>query len=455
MVYELEFILTRFLKLDTSGTLHDWIERIRKACIPEGTIKEIKQFLQCDNVFTWLSEVETMARYSNLLSALPIDQNGVLWIYSDFQKHRPPLENNYIRYWELLEYLNLQHSMNTYHEISLALNICNQEGLRRRIFDLFNKYCLDFHTQLEYYAEEILYRKLTKYYEDKTRIPFCEYYLYSTTRSEKSEIRNIAGILNEVQFERFVNGFDKKRVNTSHCFNGYRSSKLIRLSLDESDITVIKKYADPITMEEFGKICYSDRCQMKYILHLKLGGAVESNNLSDMICWLYQRGLDQPSKQILSPTEQLEDQYAKKVQPSKQILSPMEQLEDQYTKKVQQVKEEADQKIRQLTQELQQEKEKILLEANSRKSIPKILKEQVWGKYIGDKLRSQCLVCQKKEITAFDFEAGHVISRKEGGPTTIENLRPICRLCNSSMGTERMYIFCQNHFPMAPVLATF
>ena len=37
-----------------------------------------------------------------------------------------------------------------------------------------------------------------------------------------------------------------------------------------------------------------------------------------------------------------------------------------------------------------------------------------------------------------DFECGHIIPYSQGGPTSLENLRPVCKGCNRSMGTTNM-----------------
>ena len=37
-----------------------------------------------------------------------------------------------------------------------------------------------------------------------------------------------------------------------------------------------------------------------------------------------------------------------------------------------------------------------------------------------------------------NFEAGHIISHAKGGEDNIDNLLPICSLCNKSMGTENL-----------------
>ena len=69
--------------------------------------------------------------------------------------------------------------------------------------------------------------------------------------------------------------------------------------------------------------------------------------------------------------------------------------------------------------------------------IPKALREQVWLKYMGKTFEGKCKVtwCNNK-ISVFDWEAGHNIPESKGGPTTLENLRPICSRCNKSMGDQ-------------------
>ena len=71
----------------------------------------------------------------------------------------------------------------------------------------------------------------------------------------------------------------------------------------------------------------------------------------------------------------------------------------------------------------------------------------VWIKYMGNKQEGKCYCCQVRTITAFDFEAGHVISIKNGGSNAPENLRPICRSCNASMQTKNLEDFRAEHFP--------
>jgi 5-methylcytosine-specific restriction endonuclease McrA len=49
-----------------------------------------------------------------------------------------------------------------------------------------------------------------------------------------------------------------------------------------------------------------------------------------------------------------------------------------------------------------------------------------------------CYCCDLQTINANHFEAGHIISFKNGGHTHLNNLRPICSTCNKRMGTMNM-----------------
>lgn len=70
-----------------------------------------------------------------------------------------------------------------------------------------------------------------------------------------------------------------------------------------------------------------------------------------------------------------------------------------------------------------------------KQAIPTALKSAIWLAYNGKCFEAKCNVtwCQTF-INVFNFEAGHDVPESKGGPTTLENLRPICALCNRSMG---------------------
>ena len=77
-------------------------------------------------------------------------------------------------------------------------------------------------------------------------------------------------------------------------------------------------------------------------------------------------------------------------------------------------------------------------------TIPKPLREAVWHKAYGNKMDVKCWVCYQNKISPFNFECGHIKSRKRGGSIELNNLRAICGLCNKSMGTKDMLHFRTN-----------
>jgi hypothetical protein len=73
----------------------------------------------------------------------------------------------------------------------------------------------------------------------------------------------------------------------------------------------------------------------------------------------------------------------------------------------------------------------------------------VWRNTNNNNLDAGCYTCNKL-ISAFDFEVGHVIAEANGGSTTEDNLKPICRTCNRSMGTKNIEEFKSQHFAIKP-----
>lgn len=70
-----------------------------------------------------------------------------------------------------------------------------------------------------------------------------------------------------------------------------------------------------------------------------------------------------------------------------------------------------------------------------------------WNTYIGEEIgKSSCLCCKSNHITQHNFHCGHVIAEANGGKIQIENLRPICAVCNNSMGTMNMKEFARDNF---------
>lgn len=72
-----------------------------------------------------------------------------------------------------------------------------------------------------------------------------------------------------------------------------------------------------------------------------------------------------------------------------------------------------------------------------KKKIPKALREAVWTTRAGRVFERKCFTSWcPNTITVFDFQTGHNIPESKGGPTTIDNLIPLCGRCNSSMGDQ-------------------
>lgn len=82
----------------------------------------------------------------------------------------------------------------------------------------------------------------------------------------------------------------------------------------------------------------------------------------------------------------------------------------------------------------------------SNRHIPQTVRNSVWLKYMGEVHTGKCYCCKLELISKGVFECGHVISDKKGGKITLDNLRPICSLCNKSMGTKNMDEFMKEYY---------
>lgn len=83
----------------------------------------------------------------------------------------------------------------------------------------------------------------------------------------------------------------------------------------------------------------------------------------------------------------------------------------------------------------------------SKKKISHALRIVCWNKYIGEDVgKSQCMCCKINFITQHNFHCGHVLAEANGGTLNIDNLRPICNVCNNSMGTINMQEYALDNF---------
>ena len=80
-----------------------------------------------------------------------------------------------------------------------------------------------------------------------------------------------------------------------------------------------------------------------------------------------------------------------------------------------------------------------------KEKIPATLKNILWHKYFETSLTGMCQCCKVETISKAIFDAGHIISEKNGGKVVLDNLKPICKLCNSSMGRTNMDDFMKKY----------
>jgi hypothetical protein len=88
-----------------------------------------------------------------------------------------------------------------------------------------------------------------------------------------------------------------------------------------------------------------------------------------------------------------------------------------------------------------------------KRHIPKAVREACWLAHNGKNFETKCGTtwCQNT-ITVWDFQAGHKVPESKGGPTTLENLIPLCSRCNLSMSntyTFKQWCDLQGQIPSA------
>jgi len=77
-------------------------------------------------------------------------------------------------------------------------------------------------------------------------------------------------------------------------------------------------------------------------------------------------------------------------------------------------------------------------------TIYKAAQKIAYEKYYGAS-HIKCFCCQNTDITPFEYVCGHVKPKSQGGEYTVENLKPICALCNGSMGVQNMFDFMKTY----------
>ena len=86
------------------------------------------------------------------------------------------------------------------------------------------------------------------------------------------------------------------------------------------------------------------------------------------------------------------------------------------------------------------------------KKIPQSVRQDVWNTYIGDSVgKIKCFLCEQTDISPFQFHCSHVIPISKNGPSSVDNLRPLCSVCNQSMSTMNMIEFAQKFHPKSRI----
>lgn len=75
------------------------------------------------------------------------------------------------------------------------------------------------------------------------------------------------------------------------------------------------------------------------------------------------------------------------------------------------------------------------LDIGAKVKIPKHVRVRVWDRYFPNHSQGKCAQCSG-HITVHHFEAGHIVSEVNGGLVTIDNLIPMCGMCNRSLGAR-------------------
>ena len=80
-----------------------------------------------------------------------------------------------------------------------------------------------------------------------------------------------------------------------------------------------------------------------------------------------------------------------------------------------------------------------------KEKIPKCVRNSVLRLYFKNKITGLCQSCKIEKISYASFHSGHIKSEKLGGSTSLENLRPVCMMCNLSMGQMDIIEFIKKY----------
>lgn len=150
------------------------------------------------------------------------------------------------------------------------------------------------------------------------------------------------------------------------------------------------------------------------------------------------------SPSVPQPPSKMEELEKRKQEIELLMQQEVEAAEQKQREEEAKKKQEDDEK-RKLDEESKKDESKKE-EKKKKQQIPKSVRTHVWELYIGSNINEhRCLCCKKSLIKITNFDVGHIIAEKHGGTLEISNLRPICAVCNNSMGTENMIEFVKKY----------
>ena len=91
--------------------------------------------------------------------------------------------------------------------------------------------------------------------------------------------------------------------------------------------------------------------------------------------------------------------------------------------------------------------------AKRRKTLNTSTVCKVWKATFGDTFTAKCKLCRQANLTLETrtgenaWEVSHIIPFSEGGSDEAENLRPLCRSCNRSMGGKSFKTYVEENYP--------
>ncbi len=160
---------------------------------------------------------------------------------------------------------------------------------------------------------------------------------------------------------------------------------------------------------------------------------------------LFIKEVDEQKDLVSEPIQELDNKQIKN-KFNEQIQELIKnQVNEQIQELINKLNNKADNEINQETinELLQNTNDKAFFKKTK---ISIALKRKVWHKWIGIHIgQTKCLCCKMTDIEQFNFSCGHIIPESKGGTLDVENLRPICSSCNSSMGNENMFEFMRRN----------